>query len=652
LKSKSFNVFPFGLNRFLIFILSSIWGIVGLAQTISPKHAAKEGERHYKHHEYLTATHFLEIALKADSNNAKALFQLGVSYSQRYPKAKALHLIERAYAINQKVDKNFYYWHGKALQNNYKFDAAKLSYENYINLCKKKNNPLYALAQKHLIECEHALSLWHKPQAYMVRIVNGNVNTKHSEHRPVVLKNDSVMYFTSTRKSRYVHELNVGFQENSFTSLKNEERIWGQSTLADSMLHLTLNDAVCQIFDNGNKMLLFHTSHGGDIYFSTKKEGKWSRPHRFPNINSNFFESDAYLSEDGGKIFFASNNHTQGGDLDLFMSERTGDSTWSQPKSLGNTLNTTENEGAPFWDEKTNTLYFASKGHSTIGGYDIFRTRYDSSNGHWSQPENMGIPINTPGDDMFYNPVNEGKKAYYTSYRENGFGESDIFEIYSIANVPLHTKVYSKDSLFEFKGFTIILVKYNDSTELERRVITSKKTLYADSIQAGYNYKAYVLNGTDTLYQERFQADFIPSDNKPITKNFYIDVKDEELLSQAYYKGKRVPDLNSTYLYYKYNSSKVDPKGEQKLNKIIVLLKDFPFLKVNITSYSNDQKTGQKSKKLSENRAETVVAYMTEKKIGEDRFKTRYKGVALRKTLNQTTQQKKFNRRTEIKLTR
>lgn len=614
--------------------------------------ASIEGDRHFRKYEYLTALPFLEAAIKEDSNRAKTLFQLGACYSQRYHKSKAIYLLERAYAINPKVDKNFFYWYGKALQNESQFDKAKGNYTKYIESAKKKRNSLYILAQKHLIECEHGILVENQPQEYMVKIIGAEVNSIHSEHRPVISPNDSILYFTSTRQSKFLHDLNVGFIENSYSTSKQANGNWGKAEWADSLLHLTLNDAVCQLFANGNKMLIFHTSNNGDIYFSNKKNGKWTKPHRFPHINSNAFESDAFLTEDGDKVYFASNNGTKYGDLDLFMSESTGDSTWSDPINLGPSINTTEHEGSPFLSSDGKTLYFSSKGHSSIGGYDIFKSVYDSLSKKWLEPQNIGMPINTPGDDMFFSILKDGNKGYYASYRESGFGESDIYEIYRMAKVPYESTIYSKDSILAFGGLTLILAKYKDNIEIEKREINIKENSFSDSIQVGYEYKAYIVHESDTVHRETFKAEFAPANNQPLVKNFYIDLNEEQMMGRAYYKGMRVPDLNATYIYYKFNSSKIDSKADKKIENVADLLKKFPFLKITITSYSNDLRTDQKSLNLSEERAENVVEKLETIGISENRLKSRFQGIAIRKVKGQTPVQKKFNRRTEIKLTR
>ncbi len=634
-----------GLTVFFLLLCASLF-----AQK-RKKSPVYEGDRHYRKHEYLTAIPFLEQAVREDSTKAKPLFQLGACYSQRYHKAKAIHLIEKAYSINQKVDKNFFYWYGKALQNESKFDQAKNSYARYLLDAKKKKNPLYILAQKHLIECEHALSIWHKNQDFMVRIIGSNVNTKYSEHRPVIAPDDSLLYFTSTRQSKYLHDLNVGFIENTYSTIKKSDGEWATAQWVDSLLHLTLNDAVCQLFDNGNKMLLFHTSNNGDVYFSNKKDGKWAKPHRFPHINSNSFESDACMTEDGKQLFFASNKGTKYADLDLFVSQRTGDSTWSDPVNLGITINTTEHEGSPYVTPDSKTLYFSSKGHSSIGGYDVFRSKWHDSTNTWSEPENIGIPVNTPGDDMFFSLSKEGNKGYYVSYRESGFGESDIFEVVRKVKIPYESKIFSKDSLFEFRGLSLILEKYEDNVLVDKKEVKGNKTIYSDSIQIGYDYKVFIINGMDTVFKDAFTLEYVPKGNQLI-KNFYVDIKDEDMIGKAYYKGMRVPDLNSTYIYYKFNNYKPDSKAVRKIEKVTALLKKFPFLKINITSYSNDLKTDNKSQELSEERAQNIFEEIVRQGISEDRLKTRHKGIALRKTKSQTAQQKKFNRRTEIKLTR
>ena len=160
------------------------------------------------------------------------------------------------------------------------------------------------------------------------------------------------------------------------------------------------------------------------------KGSSWTKPEALgPNINSQYHESKACWSPDGKCLYFISNNprNSMGG-RDIFVSKLEKDGTWGPAESIGKTINTKYNEEGVFMHPDGRTLYFSSEGHNSMGGYDIFKSVKDST-GNWTEPVNVGYPVNTPGDDVFYTVSASGKKAYFASYREDGFGLYDIYEI-------------------------------------------------------------------------------------------------------------------------------------------------------------------------------------------------------------------------------
>jgi Tol biopolymer transport system component len=166
-----------------------------------------------------------------------------------------------------------------------------------------------------------------------------------------------------------------------------------------------------------------------DIYMSTYVGETWTKIVKLnKNINTKYWESHGFISEDGNQLFFASDKPGGFGGLDLYTSKKVN-GEWSQPVNLGPELNTQFNEDRPFVINNGKTIFFCSQGHETIGGYDIFRSDLQS-NGLWSKPKNLGYPINTPDDDVFFMPVGDGKSGYYSRYKETGgYGKEDIYKI-------------------------------------------------------------------------------------------------------------------------------------------------------------------------------------------------------------------------------
>jgi hypothetical protein len=181
-------------------------------------------------------------------------------------------------------------------------------------------------------------------------------------------------------------------------------------------------------YDGKTLLLTKEDEFNSDIYISHYEDNRWtvSRPLG-PNVNTKYWESHACLSKDGKKLYFASNRKGGVGSMDLYVSELTDAGIFGPAKNLTE-LNTELNEDTPFITENGKLLFFSSQGFVNMGGYDIFRSELEANN-KWAVPENMGYPINTTDDDLFYFPVNNNRSALYSRIDESGFGGMDIYEV-------------------------------------------------------------------------------------------------------------------------------------------------------------------------------------------------------------------------------
>ena len=170
-------------------------------------------------------------------------------------------------------------------------------------------------------------------------------------------------------------------------------------------------------------------NYSSDLYYSTFDGTKWSNAIKLnKNINTKYWESHAFISEDGQYLVFASDRPGGFGGLDIYISKKeNGD--WGTAVNIGLQINTPFNEDRPFLINKTRTLFFSSQDHNNIGGYDIFRSEMQT-NGLWGNPQNLGYPLNTPDDNIFFMPVGNGKSGYFSIFKEaEGFGKEDIYKI-------------------------------------------------------------------------------------------------------------------------------------------------------------------------------------------------------------------------------
>jgi Tol biopolymer transport system component len=183
---------------------------------------------------------------------------------------------------------------------------------------------------------------------------------------------------------------------------------------------------------DGTTLFVYKDDGGGDIYFSERnKDGTWSSLEALPGvINSSYRESSISITKDGELLYFASERPGGFGGSDIYVCTKDSRGEWSRVKNLGSAINTEYDEDGPFIDYDGKALYFSSRGRKGMGGFDIFKSNLlDKEKNECSDPENMGYPINSPDDDVFFSGTKDGKRWYYSSVRGDGLGYSDIYKI-------------------------------------------------------------------------------------------------------------------------------------------------------------------------------------------------------------------------------
>ncbi|MDO9185900.1 MAG: OmpA family protein [Bacteroidia bacterium] len=248
------------------------------------------------------------------------------------------------------------------------------------------------------------------------------VNTPYDEFSPIISSDGLVLIFTSTRPilKEDIAKKNQGF-ENVYISYYNDMTWkWSEAKmLGETINQPGRNNSPIALSNDGQRMLLYRGDPDGNIYESVLNGEQWSEPVKLPEpINSSKHESTASISPDGRTIYFVSNRKGGQGKLDIWLSHQDNTGTWGKAENLGATINTDDNEEGVFIHPDGKTLYFSSMGHNSSGGFDIFKSIFE--NGSWSTPVTLGNSINTPEDDLFFTLTADGKTGYYsTAYLGN-----------------------------------------------------------------------------------------------------------------------------------------------------------------------------------------------------------------------------------------
>lgn len=321
------------------------------------------------------------------------------------------------------IEARFYL--GQALHLGGYFEKAKAEFETLQNHLTPKQADMLLVVNREIDYCNNAIELAKHPVAFRVSNLGASVNNRFEEHSPVVSADETTLIFTSNRPGAYRDS--TFLQEDIYVSEFRGNQ-WTDAQRIGTFENKKGANASVSLTADGKTILIYQFDGlSGDILISRQTVNGWTKPEKLPEpINTKYDEKHASFSFDEQTLYFSSNRPGGFGLSDIYFVRLLPDGNWGRVVNMGPAINTAGDEDSPYIHPDDHTLYFASTEHNSIGGFDIFKTeRTDSVN--WSVPQNIGYPINTPDDDLFFNPTVDGMRVYFASRRAGGFGKSDIY---------------------------------------------------------------------------------------------------------------------------------------------------------------------------------------------------------------------------------
>lgn len=425
IKRNKFFILVYFLGLLLFMNLS----VFAQLSKVEPRKMFMEAESYMLFEEYPDALSLYVRLSNLYPENNNYNYKIGLCYlNLPTEKAKAVPYLEKAIRSTDPAFKegNFketkapleaYYYLGVAYRINNQLSKAIAAFKKFQRI---SNAKVYdeVLVSDEIKACETAMELRKKPVYFLETNLGNLINTRFSETNAVISGDESVLVF-----SRHLQ-----FYDAIFCSRKvNGE--WSDPVNLVPELGVDDKCYPTGLSYDGTELYIYRLDdYKGNIYVSTYSNGRWSKLVKLnENINTKYWESHASLSKDGKTLYFTSNRRGGYGGLDIYVSHRTKKYDWGPPTNLGPVINSAYNEDSPFISEDNKTLYFSSYGHDNMGGYDIFYSNW--INGQWTTPVNMGYPINTTDDDLFFMPVKNGIYAYYSKYSGKGYGLKDIYRL-------------------------------------------------------------------------------------------------------------------------------------------------------------------------------------------------------------------------------
>lgn len=468
---------------------------------------------------YSEALFVWEYMLKENPTNANIHYKIGMCHVHLNQEGKALPYFEKAqYAVKKKYNpfspmekgapSELFYYLAKSSHVHGKIDTAYMQYQYFLDNVKKKHVN-YDFGVLGLTQCKVARDLMANPKPYIIRNVGSVINTEYPEYSPVITIDGSALFFTSKRlrsdstNAKYKNISNGQFYEDIYVSYRDFEGRWTKPKYL-SFCDPRKNNAIISTSPDGQTAFVYLSVNGGDIYYSQVQDTTFGAlvPSPAEELNTDAWETHATISPDGNYLYFVSDREGGMGGRDIWRLKILPDGSWSKAYNLGPPVNSEFDEDAPFLGADNRTMYFSSNGPNSMGGFDIFVTQMDEAE-KWSEPENMGYPLNSYDDDIFYTTTADGLRGFYSSDKLDGQGDKDIYIVETeesfIKNVAILTGfIITNDHSMIPKGITIHVTDLTDATRTKVYSPRRRDGGYVLNLKPCHTYQVdYKLDGVD-----------------------------------------------------------------------------------------------------------------------------------------------------------
>ncbi len=544
--------------------------------------------------------------LKIPGQKDKSIAYLEKAAASASPKYKESSLNEK----NAPID--VYLYLGNAYRVNNRLTDAINAYQKYKTLLPEDEVNLHQYADKQIEACKVAQEFMSRPVGLTFEDIGDDLNSSSDDYNPVVSGDGSTLAF--------MHKL--PFYDAIYIS-RFVDGHWSKPENITPQVMSDGNQFVTDLSYDGKTLYLsVQDEFNSDIYTSKYVDNRWTPSESMgPEINTKYWESHASISEDGNTLYFASNRTGGAGNMDLYMSKKNALGIFGPAQNIKE-LNTDLNEDTPFVTSDGKCLYFSSQGYANMGGYDIFVSKLSRS-GKWTTPENLGYPVSTTDDDLFYFPLNDGAMAYMARVVDTGFGAMDMFRI-----------VYTPESIESIAELARdtelpVLAEQKETEKSTEPIVEQPVEKVAESVET-----AVV---TDTTSKEAVVAETEQIEEKPVQE---IEVKTFEI----------------SPVFFEFDRSQLSEKGKMELNKIAEFLKEYGDLKLVLYGFADALGPDTYNLSLSQRRAASALNYLVSKGIQANRIKAVGKGETEFIAPNthpdgsDNPEGRKFNRRVEFEI--
>ena len=609
--------------------------------------AYDRAEKAYHLYNNALAIKELEQALARDNQFIEARLLLAEIFYHDGKYLKSIPHWRAAIGLDSLFFPAAHYYLASAFINTGQYNEAKKHFQMVIKM-DLISEGLIEKSRQMLLSCEFALYALENPVDFVPINPGPAINSQYSEYSPALTADEQTLIFT--RKKPLYEDVKTGFLQyyEDFYISHYQNGEWMEAKNLGPPLNTPGNEGAQTITADGRHLYFAACNrHDGlgscDIYYSRKEGSRWSIPVNSGRpLNSAAWDSQPSISADGQRIFFASSRNGSIGSTDIWMATRNAAGAWDDPVNLGPVINTNGSELSPFIHADNKTLYFASDGHPGMGGLDIFFSRMDAQ-GNWSEPVNIGYPINTHSDEFALIVGASGRYAWFASDNEGGYGNSDLytFELHPEAQPTPVT--YMKGLVFDIDtneplGADFELTDVQNGQLIIAAEADPKDGSFLVAIPTGRNLALNVSKAGYLFFSEHFSYENHWVSPEPYLRNIPLKPINE---------GYSIVLRN---IFFETDSHALQDSSFPELENLAVLLKQNPDIYVEISGHTDSTGRLDYNMELSENRARSVRDFLINQGVSAGRI--RYAGYAdtIPVDTNETEEGRANNRRTEFKI--
>lgn len=477
---------------------------------VNQKKLLKKARKQLSEAAYPEAKESYNKLIEADPSNCEYYFEGGLAYfNSEVEKEKSVGYFEKALS-NSKKDTiaEVLFYLAKSYHYTHQFDKAIYFYNAFRDfiLSSDEGHLLGSEMTQYIEMCNNGIALQKTTNTdVIIKNLGNRVNTVYAEYAPVPTQDESKLIYTSRQRgvtgeayfydNKYFEDIYVAVKEDTNWTIPTKFDSLG--IYVSSKINTKTHDAAIGYNADETKLFIYRDK---DVWQSELIDGKWSEPVRMnKSVNTKGHEASVFLTPDEKILYFVSTRGDGFGGRDIWISKKLEDGTWGPAENLGEYINTPEDEDAPYLSKDGKTFYFSSRGHNTIGGYDVFKCELNDE-GKWSDPINLGMPINSAGDDIYYLVNSDNTVGYYSSSRMNGYGDMDIYRIQldcrSIPNTEVRGLLLAGDKQLPVGGAITITdkesgeivgtYKVDKTSGKYLMVLPPKKTYILDLVAEGF----------------------------------------------------------------------------------------------------------------------------------------------------------------------